>query len=911
MSTRLYSKLELRELKKKYNSSYQTNDAIDKYNLNIISSLDLNVSFYDDCFFIDQNSYDILHSIYKNSLDFMKKKVNYIKLEDLFTIAKEYHPDMPDRYKSVFKLKPLPSDCSDKKTIDKRARWLSFIKTYVQPKAYYKSFLFDEKEVRQFFSNIYNRKEILEYINDKYNKNLNRDSLKYIINKTPKLKDSYVKCLAGNYYPTTTVQAIENIILSEPDYTLSQLSKALGIGFSTMQKYAVKGVIKSEQNTKNSFYKISKDEYNKWINFKTIYIGYKDWSKTKLDSYTFNNNKFLNYIEENNYFNCEIALSIDTCFNFENQVFYFKKEDEQVFLTHALRFENRYKKQNRSTLDKLIELFNSEHPDICSESIKYLKEFYNVKSETTDITRYTNSYFRITNFLIQSLEKNIHLYSDTEMDTLIESYALESGVKADIKILCNFLRYLSKSTKTIYKKEYFYVPDILNNLDVSPYEDSQMFRFALLIFNESYPLYKEYLKKACNVQSNASIWLYSALHYICGWRASDMNESIPRPTLPVDYKTFFDLVVNDNFTYDMGKKIIDEVTYKVKYLNKKPIKTRNSAPPSLVLNVPDSAVKTIGMIIGLCEAHLQKKESIDSTKIIKHEYINRASRNKQLFQRFFGDEVIDIFGDKMFSNRRANKFYELNIATKAEEKQLGTGYIIAGVARSHKFSSTKKSNTTSIYLSEFKNLPRSEVISKNLFERGVCSFIPYLTLKILKGDSYVKSLSIDEQTKQLKEFSNITPYDTDFIIQSYEEVLARCEKEVNEIIKSFNPNSSTFKDDIYNFLERIAFGNAPSKTNDIYCLSVAKGVGCIHKTREHCVGCGQEIYLKTSLHVIGKTLSDFINKAQACEHNTSKQKYLKLSNYVIKPILSEILTTLKTVYKIEDLSECKKIVLGK
>ena len=63
MSTRLYSKLELRELKRKYSSSHQNNDAIDKYNLNIISSLDLNVSFYDDCFFIDQKSYDILHSI--------------------------------------------------------------------------------------------------------------------------------------------------------------------------------------------------------------------------------------------------------------------------------------------------------------------------------------------------------------------------------------------------------------------------------------------------------------------------------------------------------------------------------------------------------------------------------------------------------------------------------------------------------------------------------------------------------------------------------------------------------------------------------------------------------------------------------------------------------------------------------
>ena len=89
--------------------------------------------------------------------------------------------------------------------------------------------------------------------------------------------------------------------------------------------------------------------------------------------------------------------------------------------------------------------------------------------------------------------------------------------------------------------------------------------------------------------------------------------------------------------------------------------------------------------------------------------------------------------------------------TGADEPGKPKGYMLAALARSHKSDIGKFAETTEIYLKDARFCGYSpEFIIRQMFERGIFSFIPAALLEIYTGEAYVK-LPIISQTRLIGE----------------------------------------------------------------------------------------------------------------------------------------------------------------
>lgn len=517
--------------------------------------------------------------------------------------------------------------------------------------------------------------------------------------------------------------------------------------------------------------------------------------------------------------------------------------------------------------------------------------------------------------LLLELEKELTEHTDKEMELLVGKIEQERTNKETSKEFCDFINLLKNKYPTKYVREYKYDHKAAKKKELKreapPYTEEQFLCFGLLLLNDTHRWFEEYMKKATTRRTFASVWLFCLLHYVCAWRAIDMLNNLPYPELPEDASTgkpmvakkFIELVNTGQFTEEMAKNIVNDVKMKINYFKLLPQKTKRFNPPDLVFEPPTSTHYRLGMLLGLCEAHRR------CSRYNKGLIVTSADTKPEQ-QEFFGPEFIKIFGDNAFRNERGAKTYLNLMAKKADEKKLGSGHVIAGIARSHKFSPGRVSDTTSIYLKYLSGMTNSDVLMKELFERGVCSFVPFLLLMTLEGEESVRKLTHVEQTKKIKEFIPYSPYDGERLLITHDEVIERAKLDVQRIIKHFSKENVPDVPAIHSFVDKIACNTASAKQENINCISIAMGNGCIYPERANCVGCGQEIYLISSVHHVGQMVRNLADKVGESKTPASKLKNEMILKKVIKPILSEIITTLKSVYGIQDLSLYKKIVSG-
>lgn len=502
---------------------------------------------------------------------------------------------------------------------------------------------------------------------------------------------------------------------------------------------------------------------------------------------------------------------------------------------------------------------------------------------------------------IAALDKELFQCSDSEIENIIYKLPTEAG-KEEFSM---FVMSLKETQKTKYKRDYLY--DRALNREKSetnnePYTMEQYFRFGFLVLADSHIWYESYVKKAITSRKFASTWLYAALHYTCGWRGVDMRETLPRPNLNMKPKEFIELVKDGQLTDKMAIEITEQVYFKIKHLNLEPHKTASSNPPNLVMEIPESIKALLGMLLGLCESHFQLSKHSKKKGILSRECVE-----KKVQQEFFGEEFVEIFKDRAFLNLPATRNYEILTAQNSEEQQFGTGHIIASIARSHKFKRDEKARSTSIYLQYYHKLDDSEKMLKEMFERGVCSFVPYLLLKAIKGPDNVIHMEEIEQRRLMEDTIVSDNYDTELILQTFDRVVESSKTKAISIIREYQLNSENPKKEIKKFLSRVACNTAPSRERNIGCLAIARGKGCINKLG-NCIGCGQEIYLKSYIKELGKYINRI--KQQAIESKTegSRAKNILLIKNVLVPVVEEVFTVLQDVYGVADLDMYQKLL---
>ena len=510
--------------------------------------------------------------------------------------------------------------------------------------------------------------------------------------------------------------------------------------------------------------------------------------------------------------------------------------------------------------------------------------------------------FYLLDFLAYYLTKDLFLYSDAEVETLVE-VASEALTKLQGNILIQFIKWLLNKGITRYRVSFEMTKRYTIESANGAYELDEYLELMYYLFNEDYIIKNDMLSKAANSKNYADTWLYLGLHFICALRSTDL-ERLGHPKLTREPLEVLEAVVDGTWSSSEARRTLLSITTRLTYLNLTPNKTKNASNVTqLKFHVPESCQVLIGTLLAICEAHFQLQ--------IPYNAENPLIRQIKTYEKitsYMGEEIGNLFLERNFSSRSANKSYLQSVAMLAddvleEKSELNIkGYFLAALARSHKGDFNEFAQTTTTYLKDAQlGQLKPEMVAKELFERGVLSMIPSMLLTIVTRGKY-KELSPSQQTKMIKSL-DLTPVE----IEKTLELSVRADLRSQQALKTIVENNVE-PEQLLTICHRIGNGEAFSKQGESMCLLSALGKLCPYDDRQHCVGCQYELQTKSTLLLLIGEFNRLNKQYQKLKNELERGKVRAILEQQIKPCLTEMLEALSEQYGEAVLSDYEDII---
>ena len=510
--------------------------------------------------------------------------------------------------------------------------------------------------------------------------------------------------------------------------------------------------------------------------------------------------------------------------------------------------------------------------------------------------------FYLLDFLAYYLTKDLFLYSDAEVETLVE-VATEVLTKSQGNILIQFIKWLLNKGVTRYRVSFEMTKRYTIESANGAYELDEYLELMYYLFNENYIIKNDMLCKAANSKNYADTWLYLGLHFICALRSTDL-ERLGHPKLTREPLEVLEAVVDGTWSSSEARRTLLSITTRLTYLNLTPNKTKNASNVAqLKFHVPESCQVLIGTLLAICEAHFQLQ--------IPYNAENPLIRQIKTYEKitsYMGEEIGNLFLERNFSSRSANKSYLQSVAMLAddvleEKSELNIkGYFLAALARSHKGDFNEFAQTTTTYLKDAQlGQLKPEMVAKELFERGVLSMIPSMLLTIVTRGKY-KELSPSQQTKMIKSL-DLTPVE----IEKTLELSVRADLRSQQALKTLVENNVE-PEQLLTICHRIGNGEAFSKQGESMCLLSALGKLCPYDDRQHCVGCQYELQTKSTLLLLIGEFNRLNKQYQKLKNELERGKVRAILEKQIKPCLTEMLQALSEQYGEAVLSDYEDII---
>ena len=510
--------------------------------------------------------------------------------------------------------------------------------------------------------------------------------------------------------------------------------------------------------------------------------------------------------------------------------------------------------------------------------------------------------FYLLDFLAYYLTKDLFLYSDAEVETLVE-VATEVLTKSQGNILIQFIKWLLNKGVTRYRVSFEMTKRYTIESANGAYELDEYLGLMYYLFNENYIIKNDMLCKAANSKNYADTWLYLGLHFICALRSTDL-ERLGHPKLTREPLEVLEAVVDGTWSSSEARRTLLSITTRLTYLNLTPNKTKNASNVAqLKFHVPESCQVLIGTLLAICEAHFQLQ--------IPYNAENPLIRQIKTYEKitsYMGEEIGNLFLERNFSSRSANKSYLQSVAMLAddvleEKSELNIkGYFLAALARSHKGDFNEFAQTTTTYLKDAQlGQLKPEMVAKELFERGVLSMIPSMLLTIVTRGKY-KELSPSQQTKMIKSL-DLTPVE----IEKTLELSVRTDLRSQQALKTLVENNVE-PEQLLTICHRIGNGEAFSKQGESMCLLSALGKLCPYDDRQHCVGCQYELQTKSTLLLLIGEFNRLNKQYQKLKNELERGKVRAILEQQIKPCLTEMLEALSEQYGETVLSDYEDII---
>lgn len=510
--------------------------------------------------------------------------------------------------------------------------------------------------------------------------------------------------------------------------------------------------------------------------------------------------------------------------------------------------------------------------------------------------------FYLLDFLAYYLTKDLFLYSDAEVETLVE-VATEVLTKSQGNILIQFIKWLLNKGVTRYRVSFEMTKRYTIESANGAYELDEYLELMYYLFNENYIIKNDMLCKAANSKNYADTWLYLGLQFICALRSTDL-ERLGHPKLTREPLEVLEAVVDGTWSSSEARRTLLSITTRLTYLNLTPNKTKNASNVAqLKFHVPESCQVLIGTLLAICEAHFQLQ--------IPYNAENPLIRQIKTYEKitsYMGEEIGNLFLERNFSSRSANKSYLQSVAMLAddvleEKSELNIkGYFLAALARSHKGDFNEFAQTTTTYLKDAQlGQLKPEMVAKELFERGVLSMIPSMLLTIVTRGKY-KKLSPSQQTQMIKSL-DLTPIE----IEKTLELSIRADSRSQQALKTLVENNVD-PEQLLTICHRIGNGEAFSKQGESMCLLSALGKLCPYDDRQHCVGCQYELQTKSTLLLLIGEFNRLNKQYQKLKNELERGKVRAILEKQIKPCLTEMLQALSEQYGEAVLSDYEDII---
>jgi hypothetical protein len=685
-----------------------------------------------------------------------------------------------------------------------------------------------------------------------------------------------------------------NIIDGTEYVTINEFAKAFGLGHGSLKRNLEHSSI--ELLERNKCHYIKKEVLNQFVKESKQIIGFKEILAglvKKLNSEVNPKarqhlNKLITYIAGNSYFGT-FCVPAPVYKKYNSLNFYIYKKDKEILESGMTEYLLLFNKPYEVKINLLCEdvAFNDKQT-----TVKFIKEY--IVYVNKDLL---SAYVEAVNFLRLTSVKDLTLYTDNEISNYSKLASTEM-TKAGCANLIGLYTYMQKNVKC--KSNIVIACNKKSKEVITPYNAEKYIKLAYMVFNDEYWEKHNMIYKAITKERYAKTWFYHAMHYVCDWRRKDIIEEIPRITLEYQPEQILKNIESGIISENQYKKVCNEIAMKVNYKPERPNKIRRfkDAPP-LRLHIPESFSSVIGMLAMVCEAHNQINGKKDSLCHMSH-----SSVDANVCIRFFGDEYNELFDGHKLSNIKANKSH-LNMLSDTGD-ELGTdGYLIAHYARSHTGGINGLSDVTSRYLQAKMDGYSVDEITKSLFERGVCSFIPHLFCKLLKKNEFEK-VGIKEQTRIMNNLQ-MKAFDIENLLKMEDEIAVSIKQRVAAIIQWVNEDN--VNEMIKRALESIINGECIGKNESIYCLRKACGKECSAKCRETCVGCGYEMYVKAFVMELGNEIKFQERSLAIAKTQGEKIKRTAILEKKLYPTVCELLTTVKYVYG-QDVEALKILFVG-
>ena len=537
-------------------------------------------------------------------------------------------------------------------------------------------------------------------------------------------------------------------------------------------------------------------------------------------------------------------------------------------------------------------IFSKKFPSTSELFNQFVKEEKLGKSDT----------FYLLDFLAYNLTKDLFLYSDSEVEKIVE-VATENLTKLLGNVLIQFIKWLLNKGVTRYRVSFEMTKRYTIESTNGAYELDEYLELMYYLFNEDYIIKNDMLSKAANSKDYADTWLYLGLHFICALRTTDL-ERLGHPKLTREPLEVLEAVVDGTWSSSEARRTLLSITTRLTYLNLTPNKTKNASNVTqLKFHVPESCQVLIGTLLAICEAHfqLQIPYNLESPLI-------RRIKTYEKITSYMGEEIGNLFLERNFSSRSANKSYLQSVAMLADDiledkSELNIkGYFLAALARSHKGDFNEFAQTTTTYLKDAQlGQLKPEMVAKELFERGVLSMIPSMLLTIVTRGKY-KELSPSQQTKMIKSL-DLTPVE----IEKTLELSIKADTRSQQALKILVENKVE-PEQLLTICHRIGNGEAFSKQGESMCLLSALGKLCPYDDRQHCVGCQYELQTKSTLLLLIGEFNRLNKQYQKLKNKLERGKVRAILEQQIKPCLTEMLEALSEQYGEAVLSDYEDII---